>query len=198
MINNFYVYRHIRLDTNVPFYIGASNQTKYTRAYNIKDRTKKFKEIYSTTETKVEIILDGLSIDEAAIKESEFISLYGRIRDGGTLINVCRKMPMQTNETKQKISDSAKERIFSEETKQKISNSKKGVLLSEKHKQKLSDAKKKSGVKPPSQKGVTRSRYTKQKMSDAKKGIPKSEAHKQKVSELMKEYWILKKNNKNL
>jgi hypothetical protein len=33
MENNWYVYRHIRLDKNEPFYIGIKNKKNYARAY---------------------------------------------------------------------------------------------------------------------------------------------------------------------
>ena len=42
-----YLYRHIRLDKNEPFYIGVSlsNDEKYTRAYDKKGRTNFWKNI---------------------------------------------------------------------------------------------------------------------------------------------------------
>lgn len=35
-----YVYRHIRLDKNEPFYIGIGSNETYKRANTIKDRNK--------------------------------------------------------------------------------------------------------------------------------------------------------------
>ena len=36
MENNWYVYIHIRLDNNEPFYIGIGNKKNYARAYQTK------------------------------------------------------------------------------------------------------------------------------------------------------------------
>jgi hypothetical protein len=84
-----YVYRHIRLDKNQPFYIGIGSDEKYNRAYNEKHRNKFWKAIASKSDYEVEIILDGLTWDQACAKEIEFIKLYGR-RDKrkGCLVNL--------------------------------------------------------------------------------------------------------------
>lgn len=77
-----YVYRHIRLDKNIPFYIGISADTdgKYARAYKIsRDRSYIWKRIVAKTKFEVEILMDGLTWDQACEKEKEFIKLYGRI-----------------------------------------------------------------------------------------------------------------------
>jgi hypothetical protein len=73
-----YIYRHIRLDKNEPFYIGIGNDNSYKRAYYKYDRNYIWKNITNKTKYKVEIILDDLSWEEACEKEKEFISLYGR------------------------------------------------------------------------------------------------------------------------
>ena len=76
-----YLYRHIRLDKNEPFYIGIGDDDggKYTRAYINYGRNKIWKNIISKTKYDIEIILDNLSWGEACNKEKEFIKLYGRI-----------------------------------------------------------------------------------------------------------------------
>lgn len=74
-----YLYRHIRLDKNEPFYIGIGNDNKYDRANAIYGRNKIWKHITSKTKYDVEIILDNMSWEEACNKEKEFIKLYGRI-----------------------------------------------------------------------------------------------------------------------
>jgi len=83
-----YVYRHIRLDKNVPFYIGIGTDNKYKRAESKTGRNKLWHRIANVTTYEVEILVDDISISEAEIKEIEFISLYGRINDGGTLSNI--------------------------------------------------------------------------------------------------------------
>lgn len=86
-----YVYRHIRLDTNQPFYIGVGfscNDIKYKRAYSNKNRNIHWNRIVNKTEYEVEIILDNLTDEEAFNKEIEFIKLYGKNSDGGILCNI--------------------------------------------------------------------------------------------------------------
>lgn len=77
-----YLYRHIRLDKNEPFYIGIGSDTKYKRAYSAKQRTKHWRSVAFFTPYDVEIVLDDLTWEEACQKEKEFIKLYGR-RDKG-------------------------------------------------------------------------------------------------------------------
>lgn len=81
------VYRHIRIDKNVPFYIGAAKTLK--RAYSRRSRNKKWVEVASMTDIEVDILFDNISIEDAYMKEKEFIALYGR-QDlhGGTLVNM--------------------------------------------------------------------------------------------------------------
>lgn len=77
-----YVYRHIRLDINKPFYIGISvdnNNYSYNRAYEKNRRNKIWNYIASKCDIEVEILIDNISYEEAKLKEKEFIKLYGRI-----------------------------------------------------------------------------------------------------------------------
>ena len=83
-----YVYRHIRLDKNEPFYIGIGSDNKFKRAYSLK-RNKFWHSIVNKTEYEIEILMDELSWEDANQKEKEFISLYGRKDLGtGTLVNL--------------------------------------------------------------------------------------------------------------
>lgn len=111
MENNWYVYRHIRLDKNEPFYIGIGNKKNYARAYQIKPdrRNAIWNKIFSKTDVEVEIILDNLTKSQASEKEKEFIQLYGRkdlnsgclcnMTDGGDGIWNC----LRSDETKNKL-----------------------------------------------------------------------------------------------
>ena len=83
-----YLYRHVRLDKNEPFYIGIGSDNLYKRAYSNHNRTKYWKNIISKTSYKVDIIMDNLTWEEACEKEKEFISLYKRTCDGGILCNL--------------------------------------------------------------------------------------------------------------
>jgi hypothetical protein len=75
-----YVYRHIRLDVNQPFYIGIGSDSLFKRAFESKSnrRNSIWNKIVSKTSYRVEILFENLSWEEACIKEIEFISLYGR------------------------------------------------------------------------------------------------------------------------
>jgi len=107
-----YLYRHIRLDKNEPFYIGIGKELTYGRAYDKSERSKYWKNVTSSTNYKVEIMLENLSWEEACKKEKEFIQLYGRKDlEQGTLCNF-------TNG-----GEGAYGRLLSEESKQKISKS---------------------------------------------------------------------------
>lgn len=81
------MYRHIRLDTNMPFYVGMSNVKN--RANIRQKRNKRWYEITAITNYEIEIIIDDLSLKEAIEKEKEFISIYGREDlNEGTLVNM--------------------------------------------------------------------------------------------------------------
>jgi hypothetical protein len=83
-----YVYTYTRLDKNEVFYVGIGSDSKYKRAKNKSLRTDYFKKIINKSECKLDIIFDGLSWEDACLKEIELISLYGRKDLGlGTLIN---------------------------------------------------------------------------------------------------------------
>jgi hypothetical protein len=89
-----YVYRHIRLDTNQPFYIGISKKddASYSRAFNRNPyhRNAHWMRVVNKTNIEVEILMDNIPYDLAKEKEIEFIELYGRINDGGLLVNVTK------------------------------------------------------------------------------------------------------------
>jgi hypothetical protein len=110
-MDNWYVYRHIRLDKNEPFYIGIGCKKNYARAYDVVKRSDYWLKIYNKSEFKTEIIFDGLTKEQASEKEKEFISLYGRkdlckgslcnLTDGGDGIWNC----IRSEETKNKLRD---------------------------------------------------------------------------------------------
>ena len=84
-----YVYRHIRLDKNVPFYIGIGTDASFSRSRETTRRNKLWSRIAEKTEHQVQILFDNLTHEEAKQKEIEFIALYGRIdKRLGTLANL--------------------------------------------------------------------------------------------------------------
>ncbi len=84
-----YLYRHIRLDKNEPFYVGIGSDSDYKRANAKKGRNKHWKNIVNLSSYEVEILLDNITWDDACIKEIEFITLYGRVDlNKGPLVNM--------------------------------------------------------------------------------------------------------------
>jgi len=60
-----YVYRHIRLDTNQPFYIGIGSDNTYYRANKKSQRNIHWKRVVAKTDYEVEIMLDDLTWEQA-------------------------------------------------------------------------------------------------------------------------------------
>jgi hypothetical protein len=111
-----FVYRHIRLDTNQPFYIGIGKDERYYfRATKKSQRNIHWKRIVDKTDYRVEILMDDITYDEAKEKEIEFIKLYGRINlSNGPLCNMTDGGEgnlgyIVTEETRKKLSNSIKE-----------------------------------------------------------------------------------------
>jgi hypothetical protein len=106
------VYRHIRLDKNVPFYIGIGKTEN--RAYQKNNRNDLWKNIINQTEYRVDMLFNNLPWDKACEKEKELIKLYGRKDLGtGTLCNMTDGGEgilgaYRTEETKRKISQAQK------------------------------------------------------------------------------------------
>jgi hypothetical protein len=126
-----YVYRHIRLDKNVPFYIGIGSDIEdYKRAYSKQKRNRYWNHIINKYEYNIEILLDDLTWEQACEKEKEFIALYGREDLGlGTLTNLTNGGDgvfgfRFNDESRAKMSNSQKnKKKMSEETREKIKKS---------------------------------------------------------------------------
>lgn len=121
----YYLYRHIRLDTDEVFYIGIGTKinkefyynckSEFGRAYNKHNRNKYWTNITNKTEYDVEILLESDNYEFIKNKEIEFIEIYGRkdLRKG-TLVNLTIG------------GDGVTGLIFSEEHRQKLSENSKG------------------------------------------------------------------------
>lgn len=116
----YYVYKHIRLDKNEPFYIGVgtvqvpsakTDKSFYSRAYTKKNRSRYWTNIVNKTDYKVEIIYKSNSYEEVLKKEKEFIKLYGRLdKNEGSLVNLTDGGEGTLNRTF-KMSDKQKEKL---------------------------------------------------------------------------------------
>ena len=132
-----YLYRHIRQDSNQPFYIGIGSNDDYGRANSKHGRNKIWNGVVKKSKYDVEIILDDLTWEEACEKEKEFIALYGRKDNStGCLCNLTNGgegtlgcIPSKETLLKRSISLSGS------------NNPLYGKKLSKEHKEKLSKAK---------------------------------------------------------
>lgn len=94
--SKFYIYRHIRPDTNEVFYIGKGNnldkrKSKYRRAFETLKRSDFWDKVYNKNNKKilVDILFECETEQQANEKEIEFILLYGRKDLGkGSLVNL--------------------------------------------------------------------------------------------------------------
>ena len=118
-----YLYRHIRLDKNEPFYIGIGTDNKFQRANSKENRNKFWHRIVNKTKYEVEILFFDLTRDEAKIKEIEFIKLYGKkINKTGCLSNITdggdgNSGNKHTEEAKRKIGEANKYKDYSKRNK---------------------------------------------------------------------------------
>ena len=144
----FFLYRHIRLDSGMPFYIGIGkvcnhygfDRSYFARAFSKKGRNNHWHSIVTKYGYEVEVLYTSSSKDEIFNKEVEFIHLYGR-RDNNTGILINRTDGKDGNFSKerlQKISLAHKGKVISKETRLKISISTRGKKMSEETKKLLS------------------------------------------------------------
>jgi hypothetical protein len=165
------LYRHIRKDIEMPFYIGIGLDTK--RAYSKTHRNAHWKSIVGKTDYEVEILFDDIDYEYAKIKEKEFIALYRRKEDGGILCNLTLGGDgvlgiVHTEEARKKMGAPNKGKTISEWQKQRTSEFHKGKKVSEETRKKMS--KSVLGEKNHMY-GTKASEETKQKMiNSAKRG----------------------------
>jgi hypothetical protein len=201
-----YVYRHIRLDKNEPFYIGIGSDNVYKRANDKKGRNKIWYDIAAKTDYEIEILFDNISWDDACKKEIEFISLYGKKVDGGILSNITDGGEgtlglKHKEETKQRLSkifkgckhtkDAIKKiketskRPCSDEKKKKLSIANKGHKMTEEQIEKMKIA----------STGRKLSESAKEKLRIANTGIKRSDETREKIRSVVREIWRKRKEN---
>jgi hypothetical protein len=95
----YYLYRYIRIDNHLPFYIGIGTKrknrnyisinTEYERAYCKTKRNRHFLNIVATIDYSIEILCESDSLEFIKEKEKELITLYGRVdKKTGCLVNL--------------------------------------------------------------------------------------------------------------
>ena len=143
------VYRHIRLDTNQPFYVGIG--ASMGRAHSKNHRNNHWHAITNKTDYRVDILFEDVTYSFAKEKEIEFIEIYKRKEDGGLLCNITKGGEgclglKHTDEAKAKMSARNKGKKISEEQKKKVSAFHKGRKRSEETRRKLSESSKGRGL----------------------------------------------------
>lgn len=190
-----YVYRHIRLDKNEPFYIGIGSKEGFYRAYEKRKRNKIWNDITSKSDYSVDILFEDISWEDACKKEIEFIKLYGRINnktgvlcnltDGGDgIYGVVRSV-----EHREKLRIANTGKIVSQETREKLRKANLGKKQSKETKQKRSDSLKgrklsKEHIEKVRLKNIGKKRSIESinKMIASKVGFKHSEATKKSIS----------------
>lgn len=173
-MENFYVYQYVNPITNLPFYIGKGNRSRW-RAHlkETKENTSNYRKwsvIQGLRKKGLEPIIEkvavNLSEQEAYDLEEQLIKKYGRIGidPNGILTNrsLSYDHPMSGPEHHHygkpiPVPDRAKWR-------ESISMARKG--------------------KPSGQKGLKKSETMRKRLSASKKGVPMAEATKKKLSEI--------------
>ena len=173
-METYFLYRHIRLDKNEPFYIGIGKKPKkfislkneYKRAYQISKRSEFWKKVYLKTDYKVDILFEIDSKEEIFKKETEFIKLYGR-KDlkTGSLVNLTDG------------GDGCINVIYTEERKKKVSLANTGKKRTQEEKEKMSKIR-------------LNDKVAMEKLSILQK-TPKSKEVISKISESVKNYFNL-------
>lgn len=110
----YYLYRHIRLDTNEIFYIGVgkkkmtrSYKYRYWRMYERGNRNDSWKKVVQETDYVAEVVFETNDSDFLYSKEIELIKLYGRADLGlGKLTNLTDGGEWMTN-----ISQASREKM---------------------------------------------------------------------------------------
>jgi hypothetical protein len=136
----FYVYEHIRLDTNQVFYVGKG---KKTRMQSSSDRNKYWHNVVNKAGFKAVKIVEHSDEELVLLAEIERIDQCRKlgyklcnITDGGQGISGLK----HSEESKRKMSESRKDivpHLHTEETKQRIREANTGVVFTEERKNKI-------------------------------------------------------------
>jgi hypothetical protein len=180
----FYVYEHIRPDTNSVFYVGKGHARRSTTTNKRSDYWKRI--VAKAGGFSVRIVVDNVEEDFAFLVEMERIDQLRRI--GAKLCNMTAGGEglyglKHSEETKRKMSASQRgenHNMFgkqhSDETRRLMSVAKRGKPKTAEHARKVAEA----------NKGQKRSEETRKKQSELKLGKKLSDEHKRRMSEVRK------------
>lgn len=174
--NIYYVYAYLRNENNLPYYIGKGKGNRMYHKHHNKLPVPKDK-------SKIIILIDNLSEEDALTIESIFIFLLGRKCEGnGILYNISlggegssgMKHSEESRKKMSKTRTGKKRKPHSEETKEKIRQANTGRKMKPEILVKMSE----------SHKGLKQSEETIQKRVEKLKGQKRSEEIKQKYKEI--------------
>lgn len=145
----YYLYRHIRLDKNEPFYIGIGtvntideNSLCYSeywrRAFAKTSRNPYWRNIVAKTKYEIEILYESYDLNHIKEKETEFIILHGR-KDLGTGM-LCNMTDGGDGINGYKHSEECKKRMGDKKRGTKLKNVRKGHKFSKEHGENVSKA----------------------------------------------------------
>jgi hypothetical protein len=196
-VNHFYIYKHIRLDTETTFYVGKG---KNNRAYDRSTRNQHWKNIVAKHGYRVEFVQKELSESEAYKMEIEIIALLKSIGQCEANKSVGGEKGalgvIQGPDHKRKIADAQLgeknhmygrvgeahpnygRSVHSEKQRQKWSKGRKGSKLSEETKALLSKIQSGEGN---SFYGKSHSQESLEKMAAAKRGKPNKSRQRQVI-----------------
>jgi hypothetical protein len=202
----FYIYRHIRLDTNQVFYIGKGVGCRrgntfsafYSRALTPKHRSPFWYRITANTEYDVEIVMEFTDESACFAKEKELIALYGRrnlgtgslcnLTDGGEGPSGC--FPDERTKNKMREARARQSPPVPRGTKKYPPGSRRARPPRTEESRRMMREKMRGRVFSPehckkisiSKRGKKMSPETRQRMSQSKLGHPVSEATRRKMS----------------
>lgn len=195
--NKHYVYILYREDGITPFYVGMGKGHRWLvherNAYR-GDSGNPHKDniIISMLSNDMKVpkrkIVKNISEEEALKIEANIIASIGREIDGGPLVNILpggaenRTGVKHNSDTRIKISNTLKGRIFSRETREKMSVAGKSRYSNPEERMKTSET----------TKGKTRSTETRAKISEIARKRVRSPETRAKQAESLKRTWALK------
>ncbi len=178
----FYVYEHIRPDTNSVFYVGKGNARRSTSTNRRSEYWKRI--VAKAGGFSVRLVVDGVDEDFAFLVEMERIDQLRRL--GKKLCNMTAGGEgiyglRHSDETKRKMSEAQRGergnmygKRHSEETRFKMSAAHAGKPKNADHTRKVAEA----------NRGQKRSDETRRKLSELKLGKKLSDEHKRRLSEV--------------
>lgn len=195
-MERYYIYEHIRLDTNDVFYVGKGTIKKtnpYGRSQEKSRRSDLWKKVIKKTDYKIKIVFEHEDEKVVFAKEIELIKLYGRKDLGlGPLVNFTNggdgtSGAVRSNEFKNKVSKFHSNKTVSEETKTLIKKKRKKQVINEEHRKNISlGLMGKTKGKPSPLKGIKKPKEIGKRISKSKMGHEVTKETRLKLSVKLK------------